>query len=178
MSLFFPIARSHRQFQDAASEYRRLATELTDEKLYGINEGVSHWAPANHIYHIGFTSGKILKFFHKVIDGEWKEQPGRMKAIAWPLLVFDYFPRGKAKNPFDMPEQPPRQDLLAMYDQLEASYRPVGENLAALGVSPAKGKHPAIGMLTPTQYLRFMVVHAHHHLRIMRDILPMGEVAI
>ena len=56
------------------------------------------------------------------------------------------------------------------FPEIERGVRELAPRLGELEASGGRARHPRFGELGGHQWLRFMAVHHHHHLKIVRDI--------
>lgn len=130
------------------------------------NNRVSRQAVGWHIHH-------SLKVIHSILDTLAKSDPNGYK---WEfnfnravfLTTLGWFPRGTAKAP-RLVRPPENVDLDLIREELEA----VRSKQGRLDILPAGThfKHPYFGVLNMASARRFLDVHTHHHLKIIRDIL-------
>lgn len=177
LEIFYPPQKSVADLEAQFKEMADQTANLDDEALYGIAQSVSGWSVAQQIRHITDTTGKIFTIFSKMLDGSWQDPGGSLKPIGYVLLIANYIPRGKAKNPFPMDERPDRAALAADIESLQNRLATYKANLDRLTAYQGRGNHPALGTLSPTEYLRFCVVHSRHHQKIREDILAAQAAA-
>ena len=113
-----------------------------------------------------------LKVFIAVSESTKNSNPKEYewKFNYWRLMLFplNYIPRGKAKAPkYVLP--PETINLEALKTQLQSAKNYI-EILKTLS-EKAYFKHFIFGKLSKKQTLRFLQMHTHHHLKIVRDIL-------
>ncbi|TBN03312.1 DUF1569 domain-containing protein [Hyunsoonleella flava] len=121
---------------------------------------------------IGWQLDHSLKVFNAVCEWTINSNPKdyEPKFNFWRTVLFpiNYIPRGRVKAPRIV--QPPETILDEdLYAQLHAAKT----NLDALLKSPETVyfKHFIFGKLSKKQTLKFLQMHTHHHLKIVRDIL-------
>ncbi len=167
---------------DAAHEYRLIErfyeeaeAMLTwpDERLFGHAAGVSGWSAAQHLEHLARTNGRTFKGLRMLAEGKLPAEPGRPNVWGLLLLTLGRLPRGRTQAPAFA--RPPDDLSRAVLERSLARNR---EALAALrpylGRLPgreARLRHPRLGMLDARQWLRFVRIHATHHLKIIRDVV-------
>ncbi len=84
------------------------------------------------------------------------------------ILFSGYMPRGKGRSPKSLNnlEQIKLDDLLRQFEWAKSHLSQL-ENLS----SKHHFKHPLFGHLNKEQTKRFIKVHSHHHLKIIKDII-------
>lgn len=161
---------------DAYDAVRRVFLELqllkarckyADEKF----EKVSKWSVGQHIEHVLAVNAQALR----MLAGEAKDTAlagAEPKPDTLVMLNTGLILRGETKaldsvlprmtNHVDLAEDVER--ATHMVDALLALYHDIGndERLYA---------HPALGGMTRVQWLRYLEIHARHHLKIIGDIV-------
>ncbi|MGC6431953.1 MAG: DUF1569 domain-containing protein [Jejuia sp.] len=84
------------------------------------------------------------------------------------LFGLNYIPRGKAKSPKIVlpPEIILKESLVAQFNDAKGYL----EKMDAVN-EKQYFKHFIFGTLSKKQTLRFLLLHTHHHLKIVKDIL-------
>jgi hypothetical protein len=121
---------------------------------------------------IGWQLDHSLKVFNAVCEWTINSNPKdyKRKFNFWRTLLFtlNYMPRGKVKAPKIV--LPPEVVLDAdLYSQLKTARNHL--NTLATLPKTVYFKHFIFGKLSKKQTLRFLQMHTHHHLKIVRDIL-------
>lgn len=130
-----------------------------------LNDSVSKVPVAWHLDHSLKVINGIYKSLESSDPSQFKSSINFSRVMS---LTFNYIPRGKAKSPKRVlpPDTIKTEDL---YLQLEAARKHMKE---AFELSKdAHFRHPVFGTIARGHALRFIEVHTHHHLKIIRDIL-------
>lgn len=129
---------------------------------------VSGWSVAQQIDHILHAAQAVFS----TLTGEGKAPPTGINPTGRILLRLGWLPRGVAKSPKSaLPaEAPDAAELAAKLARLRAGFRDLGYRTGLLASRQLLFKHPYFGGLDCRQTLRFLGVHTHHHLKIVRDI--------
>lgn len=130
------------------------------------SEAISTWSIAKHLDH-------ILKVNNLIISSIEKENSSKniksLSFIGKVVLLFGYIPRKKVKAPEHVtPEKKETGQLLTELKQTikrlqDISVKDLEKNIFI--------NHPFLGGMSPRQWIRFLYVHQHHHLKIVQDIL-------
>ena len=139
-----------------------------DGALAARAQRVSAWSVAQQLDH-------MLKVAHAVfarLTGEEAELARGINATGRLLLTLGWLPRGVGKSPRGaLPaEAPAAAELGERLRQLRGDFQALGYRGALLSSRQRRFKHPYFGGLDCGQTLRFLGVHTHHHLKIVRDI--------
>jgi DinB family protein len=179
------MRRMFRRAQDQAQALLALAAGDEESLLRAVPE-VSRWSVAEHLAHMMLVDGAVLERLDRALTappaGKAGAAPRRsglrsLTPSGWFVLGLGYIPRGmgRAPDPF-LPEVASlaalRRDLAELRDRIAGYESRLGE----LGASRARYRHFLFGELTAAQWLRFLGIHHHHHLKIVRDI-QMGQQA-
>jgi len=133
---------------------------------------VSAWSPAEHLHHAALVNTAIFERMRQWLAGDLAGQDGSPTLGGHLVLWLGRLPRGRGRSPAAF--QPEGTSDL---ETLEAAFRQSKDTMEA--VLPDRGAlrqctgglpHPALGVLTAPQWLRFARIHAEHHLTIVRDI--------
>jgi hypothetical protein len=129
---------------------------------------ISQWSPAEHLDHTIKVSRAIAGV---IADSAAPVQPTRMSFAGKLVLTFGWIPRGRGKAPERLRgTRATAEQLVTALDRLLATLGDLAAgDLAAR--TTATVPHPRFGAMTPSEGLRFAVVHNAHHLRIVRDVL-------
>ena len=130
-------------------------------------EPVSTWSVYEHLEHLLVADQGIVELLKA------KEEPPETvpRTLTGRIVMFTgRIPRGRAKSPKHVvPSLRERSELLAIKSSID-------QNISALDheelshYRKAVGNHPYFGSFTPAEWLKFMVIHNNHHLRIVSDI--------
>jgi DinB family protein len=173
------VRRLHRRALDQAETLLALAAG-EDEALARPAEKVSRWSTAEHLAHLVLVDRSVLARLDRALAPDQLDDSaiGRARSGAPHLTLLGrlvlgtgYIPRGSGRTPD--PYRPEAVSLAALRGDLgEVRDRigGLGERLGELAASERRFRHFLFGELTGMQWLRFMGVHHHHHLKIIRDI--------
>lgn len=128
------------------------------------NESVSKASVGWQIEHILLTYDVIIADLKREKDRPYNPRMGFWKLV---VLSTGWFPRGKVRAP--------KLIRPADYDQasLTIHLKHVKNVASTLDALPANVffKHPIFGDLNRDTAIKFLQIHTHHHLKIIRDIL-------
>lgn len=151
----------------------RLASDLDEFHVFSDlaqqrEERISAWSIGEHLDHMMKVDRSIFERLESPLD---KPLPP-LSTVGHVVLWTGWIPRGKGKAPdFVRPEVLPAERLrAAIVETREVLARAAGspERLA----DPRRiAKHHIFGGMSAAQWLRFSVVHHHHHVKIIRDVL-------
>lgn len=161
--------------------YDRLTALLDDiderlagpaERLYFTEEAVSKWSVAQHVHHLLRVVHGVATRMQAIQDGESGGEPARLNAAGRLVMLLGRLPRGRARSPkYVLPDEAPDRDALQEFAaETRAAVERLEPHLGTLGDLDGGYKHPALGVLTAPQWLRFAGIHTAHHLAIIRDI--------
>jgi DinB superfamily len=167
-----------------------LMTELArgpEAELAARVPAVSGWSVAEQLEHLVLVDRSVLKAVRRLLDDPHRRsaesaqpaQPG-INLLGRVVLGSGFIPRGRARTlpPF----QPGAEAATAAGDgvvgvvgrmgiaEIERGVRELEPRLGDLEASGGRSRHPLFGGLDGRQWLRFVTVHHHHHLKIVRDI--------
>ncbi len=151
------------------------------ERLAARDERTSGWSVGEHLEHMQRVGRSVSGVLDKLLAGPPPAAVPGVRPIGRLLLAVGYIPRGRARAIASVePRQAPREqlqaDLAALGARLAALAAPGAPGapgdgrLAALASAAGRFPHPVFGGLDARQWLRFLEVHQHHHLKIIRDI--------
>ena len=154
---------------------------------------VSGWSVAEQLEHLVLVDRAVLKSVLRILDdphgrSAQAAQPEQLAQPAQPaqpginllgrvVLGIGFIPRGRARTlpPFQ-PGAPPAAAAgagvvgIVGIAEIERGMRQLEPRLGDLEASGSRSRHPLFGGLGGRQWLRFVTVHHHHHLKIVRDI--------
>jgi DinB superfamily len=140
---------------------------------------VSGWSVGQQVAHLAKADLRILGDIMVTLDGGEAGRPThrRMTLTGRVLVGLGWLPRGIAKAPESArPEAGIRPETVrTMLCEVEALLARAEGERDKLLESRVRIRHPYFGGLTPAQWLRFIPVHHHHHLKIVRDILAIAD---
>jgi len=136
---------------------------------------VSGWSIGQQLDHVLHGAQAVFS----TLTGGGKEPAAGINWTGRLLLTLGWFPRGVAKSPKSaLPsEAPDAAELAAKAAHLRAGFRDLAYRTGLLASRQLLFKHPYFGGLDCRQTLRFLGVHNHHHLKIVRDIRRAGRPA-
>lgn len=142
------------------------------ERLAVREERVSAWSVGDHLEHMQRVGRSVLGVLDKL-----RAEPGpgprpAIRPVGRLILFVGFIPRGRARaTRFVEPQGLPREGLQSELAALHARLAALGPaQLAVLEGIAGRLPHPIFGGLDARQWLRFLEIHQHHHLKIIRDI--------
>ncbi len=150
------------------AEFEALAKE--DAVLATTAPGVSGWSIAQHIEHtIKSTSGMLMIIMGSIASTANADQ--RPSLTARFALLTGYIPRGKSKaqGP-SVPTGQTNNELRAAVAQAGAFVKNLEARLGEIEAATGRTPNPVLGALRPIDWLRFIGIHQHHHMKIICDI--------
>jgi hypothetical protein len=133
---------------------------------------VSGWSPLLHAEHMSKADAASLHQLEAALERGSKGEAGpRINLAGRAVLALGWIPRGVGKAP--APSRPVEADRGEVAEALRAvrgridALRGRWDEIAG---SRGRASHPIFGGLDPPQWLRFLWIHHHHHLKIVRDI--------
>jgi len=132
-----------------------------------IVEQVSAWSVYKHVEHVLLTNSSILSAIER---GDAPLKIEKRTFIGYVVLLLGYIPRGRAKAPKEVePLGKSKSDLQEFNQEL------IGRLESLLNAplnEPNKviANHPYFGGLSKKQWIRFLVIHSRHHLKIIEKI--------
>lgn len=134
---------------------------------------VSAWTAEHQIAHIALANELILRNLKSFARGSGVliVRGGEPIPEALPILVSGRIPRGLAQSPRMV--RPPAEVERELLLRWIADDRREIEALEAASIRPDELRvpHQMLGPLDAPQWLRFAVVHTHHHLEIALEVL-------
>ena len=146
----------------------RTLARSPEEQFCARREHISAWSPAEHLDHTYKVSMSIVR---RITEESAKPSRRGINLVGRVILLLGWIPRGRGKTPERL------SGAICTGAHIEAA---LGRLEQALGTLPMDAvaasrspivPHPMFGGLTPSQALRFIVVHTNHHLRIVDEIL-------
>jgi hypothetical protein len=131
---------------------------------------VSGWSVAEQLEHLVLVDRAVLKSLGRILDDP-RRAPTGINLVGRVVLGTGFLPRGRARTtaPF-YPGAEPAAVVRAALPEIERGLRELAPRLGEIEASAGRARHPRFGQLGGRQWLRFMAVHHHHHLKIVRDI--------
>ncbi len=166
---------------DSTTDSILKALEKYQEFLTGMDEDQFQKCPAedawsySEVYsHILYTNTGGLIAIERCMN-DTKSSSGRMQLQARFILFFGIFPFGKIKAPEKIAAkvqkittEEARNGLLKLRERIsEIAY------LVKKASPKQKIRHLRLGFLNARQWLRFIEIHSHHHLKQLRRIKAM-----
>ena len=157
------LERIDRQFDDLAA-----LVAGGDKELAARAPEVSGWSVGQQVDHMLNVAHGV--FFRLTGDGE--EVPHGINLSGRLLLGIGWLPRGVGKSPKSVlpGEAPVAEELGVRLARLRGDFQGLRFRTGLLVSRRRLFKHPYFGGLDCAQTLRFLSVHNHHHLKIVRDI--------
>ncbi len=118
-------------------------------------------------WHLDHTLNVFKGILSVLETSDPKDYNPRFSFLKWGIMTFGKMPRGKGKAPErTLSNTPATKEILN--DKLSATREllPKMEKLP----KEATFKHPLFGWLNKKDTLKFIRIHTHHHLKIIRDI--------
>jgi len=136
---------------------------------------VSRWSVGQQLDHLSRVGIDIARSLSSVLDtGAFSDRATaeRTKWYGVVLRRLGWLPRGVAEAPKTVrpADGEPPAAIRARFEEVRRLLADVRERTGALDALRARRRHPRFGGLTPSAWVRFMAVHQHHHLKIVRDI--------
>ena len=144
-----------------------------DDALLGLKaDAISGWTIAKHLEHIGLVNRGIIAV--RLEDGLKPETPqlGGPSLFGRLVLLTQWIPRGRGQAPdttvpHGATPAAARESLAVARSALDA----LQPRLDAVATARGRTPHPRLGMFSPSEWLRFVWIHNHHHEKIIREIL-------
>jgi hypothetical protein len=145
------------------------------ELIAGGAEALAVRAPKVSGWSVGQQVDHMLNVAHGVfyrLTGDGEEVPHGINLSGRLLLGIGWLPRGVGKSPKSVlpGEVPIADELGARLARLRGDFQGLRFRTGLLASRRRLFKHPYFGGLDCAQTLRFLSVHTHHHLKIVRDI--------
>lgn len=151
---------------------------------------VSGWSVAEQLEHLVLVDRAVLKSVRRLLDDPQRQAaqsaqeaqpappPPGINLLGRVVLGTGFIPRGRARTlpPFQPGAAPPAAAVgagiawIVGIAEIEREVRELAPRLGELEAGGGRLRHPLFGGLGGRQWLRFVTVHQHHHLKIVRDI--------
>lgn len=129
---------------------------------------VSGWTALEHAEHMAQADEGSL---HQLDAALERDGGPRTRLAGRVILAIGWIPRGAGKAPeTSRPQTRGRDEVVAALRSVRGRIAALGENLDRVAAARGRASHPIFGGLTPSQWLRFLRIHHHHHLKIIADI--------
>lgn len=132
---------------------------------------VSGWSVAEQLEHLLLVDRGVVKLLGHILDDPRPMPEAGINLEGRLVLLAGYIPRGLAQAP--APHLPTPSPAVVVRDgipEIDRRLRELAPRLGELEGSRSRARHPRFGSLDGRQWLRFLAVHHHHHLKIVRDI--------
>lgn len=146
---------------------------------------VSGWSVAEQLEHLVLVDRAVLKGVRRILDDPHRQSarpaqpaPPGINLVGRVVLGTGFIPRGRVRTM--APYQPGAAPAAAAagagiacivgIEEIERGVQELAPRLGELEASGGRSRHPLFGGLGGRQWLRFVTVHHHHHLKIVRDI--------
>jgi hypothetical protein len=136
---------------------------------------VSGWSVGEQIEHVIAVGDSILDGLAEETRTE-HEKPLRFSGKF--VLLTGFIPRGRGRSPEKLrPSGIAAEELRGRLQRFRERLRAIRENGASLDTNRSRFNHPLFGTLDARQWVRFVDIHQHHHVKIVRDIAGAAVVA-
>lgn len=151
---------------------RFLAIAEDSGGLPSARTAVSSWTPLLHAEHMAKADAASVHQLETALERSRDGGAGpRLRWAGRVILAVGWIPRGVGKAPeSSRPAEADRQEVAAELRAVRARIEALRDRLDAIRAGRGRASHPILGGLTPAQWLRFLWIHHHHHLKIVRDI--------
>ena len=134
-------------------------------------EKVSHWSVGQQIEHLAIADLQVTGLLAKLVERPDRDAEKSASAAGRLLLALNWIPRGVGKAPdFSQPRGVDPARLREQLAELLGALARLGDALPSLRAARGRFQHPRFGWLDLGQWLRFLEVHNHHHLKIVAEI--------
>jgi hypothetical protein len=146
-------------------------TGRTEAELRARAEEVSGWSVAEHLEHLTLVDRGILDRIDGLLAGSPPSPVGGINAAGRLVLLFGFIPRGRGRATTPLrPQGLAVDELRGRLGEIGERVRRLGPRLGELEHTPGRFRHLIFGGLTGAQWHRFLAIHHHHHLKIIRDV--------
>ncbi len=167
---------------DPHDEYRRIGAfyedlqallDWPDAVLFGVDEAVSGWSPAQHLYHIALANGRMLKAVETICAGHPAARPeGGPNEQGRAVLASGDMRSLRLQAPASVapPATVSREELATTLARSRQKYAAVEALLPSVAAQTGRLPHPFMGPLNAVEWLRTIRIHSLHHLATIRAI--------
>jgi hypothetical protein len=148
-----------------------------EEGLWRVAEEVSGWSVAQHLEHLMLADHAVLDRLDELLAGagaggaNGTGSAGAINVSGRLVLFFNYIPRGSARATTPIqPKSTSVAPIRAGVAEVRRRLGGLGDRLGGLRLARGTARHLRFGGLDARQWVRFLEVHNHHHLKIVRDV--------
>lgn len=122
-------------------------------------------------WHLDHACHVVVQITQALKQSKPKDYQPHRSFLKTIIMATGYIPRGKARAP----KQTVSDHVITLED-LKKSYEEASKSVKQLPkLAKSKAfKHPLFGWLNLEETIKFMGIHTHHHLKIVRDIYRKG----
>ena len=129
-------------------------------------ERISLWNTEQQLEHATQVLARVLT---KLTNETTEPFESPLKPIAKLMLFLGHIPRGRAQAPdYVRPHKRPPGEILELIESTKQLLTEI--QVGKRQLTSAGFHHGLLGYFNQKQWLRFLIVHTDHHLRIVRDI--------
>src|SRR5437588_3795644 len=129
---------------------------------------VSGWSVAEQLEHLLLVDRGVVKLIGHILDDPRPMPAAGINLEGRLVLLAGYIPRGRAQAPAPhLPTPSPAAAVRAGIPEIDRRLRDLALRLGDLERSAGRARHPRFGGLDGRQWMRFLAVHHHHHLKIV-----------
>jgi hypothetical protein len=131
-------------------------------------ERISAWSVGQQIEHIIVVGDSILE---ALAAQKSSERAKPLTFVGRIVLFSGFIPRGRGRSPEKLrPSGISVEELRSRLQQYRNRLVALRAALSEIASNPARFNHPFFGSFNARQWVRFLDVHQHHHVKIVRDI--------
>lgn len=171
IGLLSRTGRARRHHRDLVSQFDPLLKLVDDaDALAKRVDAVSAWSVGEHLEHVARVDEGIYDGIERLL-AESSVGEGGPTRIGRVLLLLGFIPRGRGKSPKPfVATGVPADEVRSMLEVRREIWRAFEPRLDDLVRSRARSPHPSLGPFDAAQWLRFALIHAQHHERIIDEI--------
>ena len=134
--------------------------DLGDLKNTDVSKAGTYW-------HIDHSLNVIKAIIQALEESDPKNYKPKFSILKWVIMTFKTMPRGKGKAPKQTfgANQVTKQNLLQKHASTVADVAKI-TSIAEDKIF----KHPLFGWMKKKDTIKFITIHTHHHIKIIRDI--------
>lgn len=134
---------------------------------------VSGWSILHHVEHLSLAGEGSLHQLEAALE---RDGGPPIRLTGRVLQLVGWIPRGAGKAPeLTRPALEEREAVVARLEAVRRRVEQLGARLDRIGSARGRSSHPIFGGFTALQWLRFLSIHHHHHLKIVDEILRAAE---